>query len=113
MDYLLFVPADDRSMTVLFPEIQLFSTDVFVIEGGDETNVYCLSSTGTMRSVQTITTTGGGLFLKPGTTNRLFFVRDVGATTAAAGGGDVLTATHVLTASYHPLYLTELRPAAT
>lgn len=113
MDHLLFMPADDRQMSVKWPTVQAFSTDTFVVAGGDETAAYCLTASNTLRSVEPIEITGKGLMLAPGRTNRIYMIRDVATGTAAAGGGDVLTATHNITTSYFPRYLSPVRPAAT
>jgi hypothetical protein len=112
MDLLLFMPADDRSEYIKWPEVQAFSTDIFVAEGGPRPAAYCLDTTGYIRTTQTIEISGGGMMITPGRTNRVFFARDLGTGTAATGSGDSITATSVLTASYYPRYLGGFRPAA-
>lgn len=112
MDLLLFLPADDRQEMIKWPELQAFTTDIFVAEGGPRPAAYCLDTTGYIRTTQTIEITGGGMMITPGRTNRLFFARDVGTGTAATGTGDSITATSTLTCSYYPRYLGGFRPAA-
>lgn len=113
MDLLLFLPADDGLEHIKWPTIQPFSSDTYVATGGEAPQAYLLTNSGTIRSVETIEISGGGLFITPGRTNRVFFARDVGTGTAAAGGGDSLTATNTITASYMPRYLSPVRPVST
>jgi hypothetical protein len=114
VDHLLFLPADDRLEFIKWPTVQASATDTWMAFGGAEPAAYCLDSTGRIRSTETIEIAGGpGLMVNPGQTNRVFFARDVGTGTAAAGGGDTITSTTVVTASYHPRYLYPLKPVST
>lgn len=113
IDVLLFVPADDRLEFVLWPEVQNFSTDTFVAEGGPRPAAYCLNTGGQVSPTEPIEITGGGMMITPGRTNRLYFIRDLGTGTAQTGAGDSITATGVLTCSYYPRYLFPLRPVST
>lgn len=114
IDHLLFIPNDDRLEFIKWPTVQASATDTWMALGGAEPAAYCLDTSGRIRSTETIEIAGGpGLMISPGITNRVFFARDVGAGTAAAAGGDVITATTVVTASYHPRYLYPLKPVST
>lgn len=113
IDVLLFVPADDRLELIKWPEVQNFSTDSFVAEGGARPAAYCLNTSGQVSSTELIEIAGGGMMITPGRVNRLFFVRDVGTGTAQTGAGDSVTATNVLTLSYFPRYLGGFRPVTT
>jgi hypothetical protein len=75
--------------------------------------VYCLNTSGQLSPVEPIENPGGGLMITPGRTNRVYFVRDVGAGTAMLGAGDSVTASSSITASYFPRYLFPLKPAST
>jgi hypothetical protein len=112
IDVLLFVPADDRLELIKWPEVQNFSTDTFVAEGGPRPAAYCLNTNGQVSAVEAIEISGGGMMVTPGRTNRLFFFRDVGTGTASTGSGDSVTATNILTCSYYPRYLSPVRPVA-
>jgi hypothetical protein len=114
IDHLLFLPTDDRLEFIKWPTVQASATDTWMALGGAEPAAYCLNTSGQIRSTETIEIAGGpGLMINPNTTNRIFFARDVGTGTAAAGGGDSITATTVVTASYHPRYLYPLKPVST
>lgn len=116
MDLLLFLPADDDAGTgfVKWPTVQPATTDTFVYRGGPSPSVFCLNNLGQVRATELIEIASGrGLMVTPNRTNRVFFVRDVGTGTAAAGGGDSLTATHTIIPSYYPRYLFPLRPVST
>jgi hypothetical protein len=111
VDYLMFLPADDRTMFVDWPATATV-TD-FVVSGGPSPKVYARNGSGQITSTQAVEIAGVGLMITPGITNRLFFHRDVGAGNAAAGGGDSVSATTTLTPSYFPRYVGAFRPATT
>ncbi len=111
VDYLLFLPIDDRCMYVNWPE-NATVTD-FVVRGGEEPAVYARNASAQLTSTQAPEIAGNGLMITPGVTNRVFFHRDIGITTAATGSGDSVTATTTLTPSYYPRYVGGFRPATT
>lgn len=114
IDVLLFVPADDRLELITWPEIQSFSTDAFVADGGPRPTAYCLNNSNQITSVEPIKIEGGpGMMITPGRTNRLFFVKDVGITTSLTGAGNSITHTNTLTCSYFPRYVFPLKPVST
>lgn len=113
VDVLLFPPADDRLGYVKWPEVQNFSSDTFTVSGGPRPTVFCRNTAGDVSPVQPMENPGGGLMITPGRSNRIFFIRDVGTGTATSGGGDSITASQFITASYYPRYLFPLRPAST
>jgi hypothetical protein len=114
-DVLLFVPADDGLTFVKWPTVQAFSTDTFTLLGGERPAAYCLNTSGQISSTEPIEISGGGTFITPGRANRVFFFRDLGTgtATAASSAGDSVTATTVVTPSYFPRYVTQVKPAAT
>ena len=113
VDVLLFPPADDRLGYVKFPTVQNFSSDTFTVTGGPRPTVFCRNTAGDVSSVEPMENPGGGLMITPGRTNRIYYIRDVGTGTATLGGGDSVTASQYITASYTPRYLFPLKPATT
>lgn len=111
VDYLFFLPVDDRAMFVNWPE-NATVTD-FVVRGGPSPSVYARNASAQITSTQAPEIAGNGLMISPGVTNRLVFHRDVGITTAATGSGDSVTATTNLIPSYYPRYVGGFRPATT
>lgn len=111
VDYLLFLPVDDRCMFVDWPA-NATVTD-FVLEGGPSPSAYARNGSGQITSTQAPMISGTGPMLTPGTPNRIFFHRDVGKSTSVAGAGDSVTATTTLTPSYYPRYVGGFRPATT
>jgi hypothetical protein len=108
VDYLYFVPADDRTLIVRWPSTDTtYAIDGTTPEGG---SVYSMNT-----AVDTINTiasppaiTGGGGFpeLIPGQTNRIHFLRNVDPT----GATDPLTDTTTIQAYYWPRWREAVRP---
>lgn len=111
VDYLFFLPVDDRAMFINWPENAIV-TD-FVVRGGTSPSVYARNASAQVTSTQSVEIAGNGLMISPGVTNRIVFHRDIGITTSATGAGDSVTATTTLTPSYFPRYLGGFRPALT
>jgi hypothetical protein len=111
VDYLMFLPVDDRALFVDWPATATV-TD-FVVSGGPSPRVYARNASAQVTSTQAVEVAGIGLMITPNVTNRLFFHRDVGTSTAVTGAGDSVTATTTLTPSYYPRYLGPFRPATT
>jgi hypothetical protein len=111
IDYLFFLPADDRAMFVDWPASATV-TD-FVVVGGPSPRVYARNASGQVTSTLAPEIAGIGLMITPGVTNRVIFHRDVGTSTSATGAGDSVSATTTLTPSYFPRYVGGFRPATT
>jgi hypothetical protein len=111
VDYLFFLPQDDRCMFVDWPASATV-TD-FVVSGGASPRVYARNASGQVTSTLAPEIAGTGLMLTPGVTNRVVFHRDVGMSTALTGAGDSVTATTTLTPSYYPRYVGGFRPPTT
>lgn len=111
-DYMLFLPSDDRGITMVEWPNNASVTD-FVLEGAPSPAVYGRNASGQITSTEIVEVMGTGLMITPGRTNRLFFARDVGTGTATLGGGDTFATTTTLTPFYFPRYLFPLRPATT
>lgn len=104
LDYLLFVPADDRLCVVKWGTLS--GSDSCTVDGTRDM-VYGTVS-GAVNNVNIAQVEGGFPMVTPNQTNRLYFVRQVraGAITDTIGG------TNDLDVSYFPRYL-YLRPAST
>jgi hypothetical protein len=111
VDYLMLLPVDDRAMFVDWPANA--SVTDFVVEGGPSPSIYARNASGQVTSTQAPEIAGVGLMISPGVTNRIFFHRDVGMSSALTGTGDSVTATTTLTPSYYPRYLGGFRPTST
>lgn len=111
IDYLMFLPADDRQELIEWPESATV-TD-FIVSGGPSPSVYARNASAQIVSTQSVGIAGGGLMITPNRTNRVFFHRDIGKGTSITGSGDSVTATTTLTPSYFPRYLFPLRPVST
>ena len=108
VDYLYFVPADDRTVIIRWPSTDTtYAIDGTTDEGG---SVYAINT-----ALDTITTTasppaitGGGGFpeLTPGVTNRIHFLRNVDPT----GVTDPLTDTTNIQCYYWPRWREAVRP---
>jgi len=111
IDFLLWLPADDRVQFVKWPETQALTTDVFVLEGGARSSAYCLTGTPPDRlaSVEPIEIAGSGMMVTPGRTNRLVVVIDLATGTALTGAGSVVTRDLTITPHYYPRYLFPLK----
>lgn len=108
VDYLYFVPADDRTLIVRWPSTDTtYAIDGTTSEGG---SVYALNTS--VDTIQTIASpaaiTGGGGFpeLTPGATNRIHFLRNVDPT----GVTDPVTDTTTIQAYYWPRWREAVRP---
>lgn len=104
LDYLLFVPADDRLCVIDWP-----AKDTTYCADGVHDAAYPLNTgLDTIRAAETSTSIVGGLpLISPGVTNRVYMIRDV-----TPGVLDAVTDTTPLTAYYWPRYLS-VRPAST
>lgn len=109
IDYLLFLPIDDRTTYVDWPAASVV-TD-FVLSGGPAPRAYARNASGQITSTQAIMIAGVGLMISPGVTNRIFFHRDVGTGSSVLGLGDTISATTTVVPSYYPRYLF-VRPVA-
>jgi hypothetical protein len=108
VDYLYFMPADDRTLIVKFPGTDVtYAVDGTTAEGG---SVYSIN-TG-LDTVNTIaappSVTGGGGFpeVTPGATNRVHFLRNVDPT----GVSDPRTDTTTIQCYYWPRWREAVRP---
>ena len=105
IDYLLFVPADDRLMIVDWTSGSLGATDRVVIDGPRQV-AYSLGVFDEVRSMGPHALLGGFLAVSPGVTNRVYLLRTVDA------DADDRTAITTLTYAYWPRYQF-VRPATT
>lgn len=105
IDYLLFVPADDRQCLVKWGTAS--GADFYTVDGTTEM-VYQTTSAGAMLGANIPQVEGGFVNLSPNRTNRLYFLRQIkqGAAT------DTIGSTNNLIISYFPRYL-HIRPAST
>lgn len=108
VDYLYFIPADDRTLITRFPStVTTYAIDGTTGEGG---SVYSINSA--LDTVQTIAAppaiVGGGGFPEviPGQTNRVHFLRHVGPD----GVTDARTDTTTLQCYYWPRWREAVRP---
>lgn len=108
VDYLYFVPADDRTLITHFPTTDVtYAIDGTTREGG---SVYSINTA--LDTIQTIASpaeiTGGGGFpeLTPGATNRIHFVRHADPN----GVTDALTGTTTIQCYYWPRWREAVRP---
>ena len=85
----------------------------FVLSGGPSPRAYARNASAQVTSTLSPEIAGLGLMITPGVTNRVFFHRDVGMSTALTGAGDSVTATTTLTPSYFPRYVGGFRPPTT
>lgn len=95
VDYLVFVPADDALLICTPP----FASQLIL--DGPQDGAYLYSGVGLMLNDGTIPRVGSIPSLTPGVTNRLHFLKRVGA----AGSIDVIGDTLSVTVSYWPRYL--------
>lgn len=98
IDYLLLVPADDKSTIVDWTSGSLGASDRLVIDGPRQV-VYSLGVFGEVRSAGPNALLGGFPAVSPGVTNRVYLLRTVDA------DGDDRLATTTLTYAYWPRYL--------
>jgi hypothetical protein len=97
IDYLLFVPADDRLMMVDWTSASLGATDRVVIDGPRQV-AYSLGVFDEVRSKGPHALLGGFLAVSPGVTNRIYLLATVDA------DADDKTAITTLTYAYWPRY---------
>lgn len=112
VDAVSFLPADDQTCLIQWPP-QTNCTN-YIIDGR-RTSVYGLDASGRAVAVDAIAMAGAVPMLRPGVTNRLYFLRDVGSgtgSTQALGAGDDVFATSTITPFYWPRYW-NLRQATT
>jgi hypothetical protein len=98
IDYLLFVPADDRSTIVDWTSGSLGASDRLVIDGPRQV-VYSLGVFNEVRSAGPNALLGGFPAVSPGVTNRVYLLRTVDV------DGDDRLASTTLTYAYWPRYL--------
>ncbi len=104
IDVINLVPADDETCLVKWPD-QTNATN-YVLDGR-ATAVYGLDASGRAVAVDPIAVAGAVPLLRPGVTNRIFWMRDVGygtGSTQALGTGDHQSETTVITPYYWPRY---------
>jgi hypothetical protein len=110
IDYLLFVPADDKLSIVTWGVHPASGLVTFVFDGTKDM-VYGVDSSNQLMDMGAASYVGEAPMVSPGQTNRLVFIRDVSpvgtiTSTDAVGGNTVLTIW------YYPRYLM-VRPIAT
>ena len=105
-DLLLWVPADDSLAFIIWTQTS-GATDL--VMDGAANQVYARGTTGQVRTHEISRVISRLPMISPGLPNRIFFVRDVGATN---NGGDSISGTTQLTPYYWPRYLS-VRPAST
>jgi hypothetical protein len=94
VDYLLFVPADDR-LAVIKSVLNGVTPNRFRIDS-DQERVFAINAAGAVETIAAVSVAGGLPMVSPGVTNRVYFLEDV---TAAVSD------TAALTAEYWPRYL--------
>lgn len=111
IDFLAFVPADDRLLLVTWPASPTLPATLTL--DSDKGQVYVEGSAGVVgRSGAQLA--GGPPLVMPGVTNRITWMRDVGQTSSTGSGamGDEITATTVLAPYYWPEYLYARPPSS-
>lgn len=107
VDHLLFVPADDRLLSVKWPAGAAFSS---VVDGTHNmTYDSDVAGAGTLGTSESSEIAGGFPTISPGATNRIFFIRQAAPVDAVS---DDITNTTAIQPSYYPRYLS-VRPATT
>lgn len=107
VDYLLFVPADDRLLLVKWPSAASGSTNL-VVDGTHEMVFAVDSGNGSIKTAQAPETAGGFPLVSPNVTNRVFFLPAVDNNSNDDNPGITLT----ISPSYFPRYL-YVRPVST
>jgi hypothetical protein len=106
IDFLLFVPADDRLALVTWGANT--GPDTYVLDSAASRAYGTLS--GAVSSELPYAVAGGPPMVSvDGAVNRVWFIRDVGATNL---GSDAITGSRVITPYYWPRYLGVARPVA-
>lgn len=105
LDYLLFVPADDRLCIIDWGNT---TPTNFVVDGINRM-IYGVNGSNQISDVNSIGFSGDYPVVSPGVTNRIVFVRDV---KGFAGSNDTPAGTTDVTVSYWPRYL-YVRPVTT
>lgn len=105
VDYLLFVPADDRMAIIGWNNLVVAGTESAVVDATTE-QVYGLTSGGAVFTSSGSSALAGGFpMATPGASNRLYLLRSVGGS-----GVDLVTTSTAVTVEYWPRYL-YARPA--
>jgi hypothetical protein len=107
IDYLLFVPADDKLSIVSWSKT---STSFYVFDG-TQRSLYALDSSLRIADVMSATYVGDPPAVLPGATNRIYMIPDV-TPNASMAPSVVIPQTFSINAAYWPRYLT-VRPLST
>lgn len=108
IDYILFVPADDRLAVIQWAQLGGAGADFAVVDGISR-SIYGLSAAGEVFGGPAPSgMTGGFPMVTPGTTNRVYFLRTLGSQGATI---DSVTDSTAITVDYWPRYLS-VRPVA-
>jgi len=112
IDFLLFVPADDRLLLLRWPVTDDPSPPADMLLDSLAGEVYARNASGQIATLPGAELAGGTPLISPSVDNRVYFVRDVGNETVrgTTSSGDSITATTIIDAFYWPRYLT-VRPA--
>jgi hypothetical protein len=94
IDYLLFVPADDR-LAFISSTLNGTTPNRFRIDS-DQDRIFAINAAGAVETSAATSVVGGLPYVSPGVSNRVYFIEDLIAT---------VSATAVVTAVYWPRYL--------
>jgi hypothetical protein len=94
IDYLLFVPADDR-FAVVSSVLNAATPNRFRIDS-DQERVFAINAAGAVETASAISVAGGFPMVSPGVTNRVYFIESLIA---------AVSDTAAVTAEYFPRYL--------
>lgn len=107
IDHFLFVPADDKLLSVKWPAGAISRS---VVDGTHNMTYDAdTAGTGELGTSNSSEIAGGFPMISPGVTNRIFFIRHAVAVDATP---DPITDTTAITPTYYPRYLS-VRPATT